>query len=494
MELQFPKETYDCMHCVLWDVTEEEQTQEIKLGEALPDIGRVLSAWGQTMVRSKEWRGNGMSISGGVMAWVLFLPEDGSAPRCVETWIPFQMRWEFPQTRRDGAMRVTCHLKNIDARTVSARKLMVRAVVSAAAEALEPGQFEVFQPLQLPEDVQVQRKRYPLCIPVEAGEKTFLIDEEFPLPSQLNQGGKLACCMVQPEVTDVKVMTDKLVFRGSAVAHCVFTDGEGQLRSSDFEVPFSQYADLEREYSPEASGDLMLTLTNLEPEVTEEGMLRLKAGFVGQYVIYNRPVLEVVEDAYSTCRQTELHKETVTVPVLLDAWEEKLTAQGSTELSGQPVEMNFTLGHPLVYRQGDTAQLEIPGYFHSIDATEEGALSGDSASWEGRLAVPMAANGKLQAVCNPTGRPRSVDESMENDVLVQLRAVADSEISMVTGFDLGEAAAADPERPSLLLRRKGSDSLWDIAKSCGATVADIQKVNGLEGEPEENRFLLIPLR
>lgn len=494
MELEFPKETYDCMHSVLWDVTEEEQTQEIKLGEALPDIGRVLSAWGQTMVRSKEWRGNGMSISGGVMAWVLFLPEDGSAPRCVETWIPFQMRWEFPQTRRDGAMRVSCLLKNMDARTVSARKLMVRAVVSAAAEALEPSQFAIFQPLQLPEDVQVQKKRYPLCVPAEAGEKTFLLDEEFPLPSQLGQGGKLVCCTVQPEVTDVKVMADKLVFRGSAVVHCVFTDEEGQLHSSDFEVPFSQYADLEREYPPEASGDLMLMLTNLEPEVSEDGMLRLKAGFVGQYVICSRPVLEVVEDAYSINRFTELHKDTATIPTLLDAWEEKITAQVKREQHGQPDELCFTAGHPMLYRQGDTAQLEIPGYFHTLGTTEDGTLTGDSSNWEGSISANVASNGKLQALCSPTGRPRELEGTLENGLLVSLRYSVNSEIPMVTGLTLGEAEVPDPERPSLLLRRTGTDSLWDIAKKCRSTVADIQSVNGLEGEPEENRFLLIPLR
>ena len=104
MEIQFRNEGISCLKQVTWEVKNEEQVQEIKLPDTMPDVGKVLGAWGQVVLRGKEWRGSGMSVSGGVMAWVLYLPEGETEPRAVDTWIPFQIRWDFPQTQRDGAI------------------------------------------------------------------------------------------------------------------------------------------------------------------------------------------------------------------------------------------------------------------------------------------------------------------------------------------------------------------------------------------------------
>ena len=64
---------------------------------------------------------------------------------------------------------------------------------------------------------------------------------------------------------------------------------------------------------------------------------------------------------------------------------------------------------------------------------------------------------------------------------------------MVTELEIGERKQPDPGRPSLILQRAGGERLWQIARSCGSTVAAIQEANGLTGEPEPQRMLLIPV-
>ena len=71
MELEFVNKPMDCLRQAVWEIKDEEQTQELKLTDGMPDVGRVLGAWGQLLIRSKEWRGSGMSISGGTLVWVL---------------------------------------------------------------------------------------------------------------------------------------------------------------------------------------------------------------------------------------------------------------------------------------------------------------------------------------------------------------------------------------------------------------------------------------
>ena len=64
---------------------------------------------------------------------------------------------------------------------------------------------------------------------------------------------------------------------------------------------------------------------------------------------------------------------------------------------------------------------------------------------------------------------------------------------MVTGVEMGEQIKPDPNRPSLILRRAGSQLLWEIAKETGSTVEAIRTANGLKEEPAAGQMLLIPV-
>jgi hypothetical protein len=68
MQLQFHQDTCSCLRRLVNQTNVQEQTQEIKLPEGMPDIGRVLGAWGQILIRGKEWNSVYANVSGGVQA------------------------------------------------------------------------------------------------------------------------------------------------------------------------------------------------------------------------------------------------------------------------------------------------------------------------------------------------------------------------------------------------------------------------------------------
>ena len=55
MEGNFTRKQLDYLSAALKQVQNSEQTLEIKLPEGMPDVGQVLTAWGQPVMRSKEW-------------------------------------------------------------------------------------------------------------------------------------------------------------------------------------------------------------------------------------------------------------------------------------------------------------------------------------------------------------------------------------------------------------------------------------------------------
>ena len=72
-------------------------------------------------------------------------------------------------------------------------------------------------------------------------------------------------------------------------------------------------------------------------------------------------------------------------------------------------------------------------------------------------------------------------------------ATTDAGVEMVTGMELGEATSPATDRPSLILRRVGEESLWDMAKLYGSTEDAIRKANGLTDEPVPGQILIIPV-
>ena len=102
MEQQWKQNAYAYLDTALQEQRNLELTQELRLGEGMPDIGQILWTEGQCMLRGKEWQSDAVSISGGVSVRVLYLPEDGSGVRCAEGWIPFRMEWDLPEGTPQG--------------------------------------------------------------------------------------------------------------------------------------------------------------------------------------------------------------------------------------------------------------------------------------------------------------------------------------------------------------------------------------------------------
>ena len=121
MDLNFQNREVSCLSHALREIQNSEQTQEIKLTEGMPDVGRIVSAWGQPILRGKEWDADTLNYTGGMMVWVLYAPEDGSPERCVEGWIPFQLRWDIPEELPEGQIRLRLLPRLVDARSVSPR-------------------------------------------------------------------------------------------------------------------------------------------------------------------------------------------------------------------------------------------------------------------------------------------------------------------------------------------------------------------------------------
>ncbi len=497
--MQFETKQVSCLQMLKRQLQSAEETAEIRLADGMPEIGTVLGAWGQMILRSKEWNGDTMGLSCGVMAWILYLPEDGEGVYSAQTWIPVQLRWDLPPAERDGAILATCAIRQLDARSTSSRKMMVRAVVDGMAEAWMPAQMPIPIPGEYPEDVQVLTNTYPVWLPKEAGEKSFQLEELLTMPASVPKPEKIMYYRMQPEVSDGKVMAGKAVFRGTGLLRMIYRTEDGRICSWETEVPFSQYTDLEGDFEPDARIGIYPEVTSLDLELNPDGTLQLKAGMLAQFMLWDQEMVTVAEDAYSPQRAVTPIFDDLYLPAVLDTKTQSLRVeQNLPEEMTQIADVSFYPGCGRWERQGDMAQLNQTGFFRLLGYDEEQRLCGRTVMWDGQWSLPTDPSARMSAwvsACKPAQAiPAMGGVDLRSELTVDSTVYTGQDLRIMTGMELDEVSDKDPDRPSLILCRKGTGRLWDLAKETGSTVQDIERVNRLTGEPDADKVLLIPIR
>ena len=497
MQLQFDKAAVPILKPVKWEVKNVEQTQELRISDGMPDIGRVLGVWGQVILRTKEWQHSSAGINGGVQVSVLYIPENGEDVQMVETWVPFQVKWDLPDMDAEGTACVSCLLRSADGRNTSSRKILVRVNVGVCGQLWEPAEVWQYMPPELPEDICLLKKSRSFCIPREMGEKAFSLEEELVLPGSAPRIEKILHYQLRPELIEQKIMSDKVVFRGVGLLHMLYRGEDGGLHTWDFELPFSQYGELNCEYEQGATARLDIEVTSLEAELDIEGRVQLKAGLVGQYLICQDTQFETVEDAYSPRRQVSPIKENMCLLSVQDTLQQTVPAEQTVQLQGMPIDTAFYPDHPHLQLIGGDTVLQMPGQFQTLYKDDEGQYRMAASRWEGQCTVAEGDAPQALANVDVTGKTSCIVDgtgmTMGAQILTDLMLGQRQNILIVVGVEIAELAEPDPERPSLILRRAGEDSLWDIAKQSGSTVDAIIEANRLEAEPKPDRMLLIPV-
>lgn len=498
MELQFQINELTCLKRLTGDTQTREETQEIKISDGMPDIGRVLCAWGQYVIRGKEWRTGNAGVNGGVTVWVLYAPDDGSQAQCVQSWIPMSFQWDIPETPEDG--QLMCHplVRSVDARPTSGRKLMIRATVGMLAQTYIPHKITWHSPGQLPEQVYIKENVYPFCLIRDMGEKAFIIDEELVLPAAAPGLEKLIRYSLQPEVEESKVLGDKAIFRGNTLVHILYRTEDGGFASWDFDVPFSQYSQLREPYSEEAKVQVFPLLTATEMEAGEQGRLRLKAGVTGQYMVYDTQRIPIVEDAYSPEREVNIVPYTLEVPSVLENQTQRIRGEQTAPFgSSQMVDIAFYPGCCRTQRKTDQMVFEIPGAFQGLYYDEDGVMQAQTVSWQDSITHDVAENVDIDGITKADGLPQAGtgDDStiFRGEVMFHTIATTEQQVTAASGLEVGDISEKDPKRPSVVLRRTDGESLWALAKRHGSTEDLIRQLNQLDEDPEADKMLLIPV-
>ena len=313
-----------------------------------------------------------------------------------------------------------------------------------------------------------------------------------------SQPQKLLSLTVSPEITEKRVMSDKVVFKGVLTLHPVCRYEDGEIRSFDLPVQFSQLAELDSSHSPDAQADIRMAVTSLESDMTQPGLLRLKCGLVAQYLIDDRHTLELVRDAYSTQRDVELEEKVLRIPVILDERTEHIQAEHPIpRQTGHIADARLLPDFPAKRRSGGGLDLELSGIFQTLAYDEEGILQGSATRWERNMKLPADESCEPLVMVSPTGKVQAVSSADGMNLMTQAQIsqwTGKTELlPMIASMELGQPKEPDGNRPSVILMHGAGETLWDLAKKSNSTVSAICSANAIGADDDLDRMLLIPV-
>ncbi len=489
--------------CVFKRRFTKEETVEVIVPDAQPDVLRILDTDGTVYLRGKDCEAGRVTVSGVAELTVLYVPESGKGVRRVNVEIPFSAFAESEAVTADCLITAKLRLIACDARTVNPRKLVVRMEAAAEAALYLPETVYRTAPREQ-EGVYYKTESLKVCLPVAVNEKAFVFTDEARLPASAPAIGELLRTTVGLTVESVKPVGSRAVVKGSALTTLLYESrDDGALCRELIATPFSQIVETDAT-GDAADFELALCLTGAHVSrgyASGDGgeTLSLELHAVAQCVAYAACELEGVTDVYSTKHPLETRRAGLELSYLEAAPE---TASETLKAS-VPVSGEVETVHAATARLASSGVREGPeGPVWSAVAAVTVLYSepgGEvlSASKRVELERPLEPGQELDANVGPEIFTAAANGAVEVRVPLELTTLKRGRAAMdrVESVELNENETLDlTQLPNVTVTRAGSRSLWDLARAHMSTVSRIREANALadDADPEPGSVLLIP--
>ena len=381
MELELRQETVRGWESVCRATLEQEETAEMIVPDACPDIWQVLDGEARLLLQRKEPQDGKGEFSGLLKTTILYQPEGEQGLRAMEVTLPFSASPELTQLTRRSMLHVIPRVLSVDVHLLNPRKVLVRVGYCLDIEGFEPQARSLTSLVEEPERYGIRQKTGELRSfqTVYAQEKAFTYQDTVVLPAGRPDAVELLRTRAQCTCTEARVIGSKLVFKGEAMLQLLCRGEDGALFTGEFHLPYSQIMDAgEDSEEGMCSMDLLFTDVKCTPVEEDRRSFQVELAVQAQAVLRREVTVPILTDLYSTAY--EVQPEEVTCPVLhlLGQGEEQESVRevvGTQGLPGNLLDVQARLGRTGQSQEGEDQMLTQEVELVVLYDTEEGLAS-----------------------------------------------------------------------------------------------------------------------
>ena len=510
MDIYLNKEKINYVKNVLSTSLPHEETMEMIVPDALPDILRIVDTDAVVYLRSKSTDSGRVSVSGVAAATIIYAPDGESGVRKMDLEIPFTTSANDGEITQNTRVTAGVSVVSADASMINPRKIIVRVDLLTDISCYNDADFLISSGMDDDNDAGIEMMTDSCDIFTTTGikEKTFVISDELSVPGSNPPVGDILKFRVTVTPEDTKVVGSKLILRGNSSVSLLYNpvDG-GEMSKADFSAEFSQIIELDTP-AGDSSFNIILMLTNAyfdaeqSPHNPDGRMIIMEIHAVAQCVATERKQIAYISDLYST----KFNLEQTTSDYMFDSknnMKANAVFHGVMETPSnvsRVIALNVHTGAVSQEANINSMALKCPLYVNAVYASDDGRIMSAMRQYEIESNTEIGPNSKCSASanCGKDVYGVAVGSGIELRVPVEFNIAETSQkqIKTLSNLSYDESEPLDHSKsPSLVVYRamKG-DSLWKLAKKHHSTSKLILNANGIESEDNvgAGQLLIIP--
>jgi len=504
MELELRQEYISCWDNGYRTCINQEETTEMIVPDACPDILQILDGEGKLLLQRKEAMDGKAELSGCIKVGILYQPEGECRLCSMEGILPFSSTLESAAITRSSKLMVVPKIQKVDVHVLNPRKVLIKVNFTLDVCCYTPQSMSICPCVE-------QREKYAVCqkveehqsyLPVAVQEKMFNYTDLLTLPAGNPDMEELLRFRADCLCHEAKVIGNKLLFKGEAKVELLYRSCDGNPCSASFPLPFSQMMEI-GDAGEESVPELRVIFTDLSCKRADDEArtVSVELELLAQCVLCRTERITMLHDLYSTGYDTQETRRQYPVSRLMDHGiaaetvreivENSLPAESILDIQLRPMQMSSS-------KQGSDLSLNAELDAFVLFQTDQGDLS----AMHRRIMVPhlIPAGPQWEYSCDFwISRPASaipVKGGIELSFALEFswNAMEKGSMEGIERAVLEEKKASAEERASVIIRPvRNGESLWDIAKSYATREIDIAEANSLPTmELYAGQMLLIP--
>lgn len=503
MELELRQETVQCWETACRTTIEQEETAEMIVPDARPDIGQVVDGETRLLLQRKEPQEGKAEFSGLLKTTILYRPEGEGGLQTMEVTLPFSASPELSCITRGSMLRVTPRVLSTDVHLLNPRKVLVRVGCCLELEVYTPQTLSPASFVEEGESYGVRQRSGLLesMVTVCAQEKDFTYSDMLTLPAGRPDAAELLRTRAECTCTEAKVIGSKLVFKGEAILKLLCRGEDDGVFSADFRLPYSQLMEV-GEGNEDSLCALKIFFSDMKCALVEgeQRSFQVELALQAQAVLRRQVEVPVLTDLYSTEYELESESSTLSTLRLVQQDQTQETLREVLPLQEEAtglLDVQIRLGRLDQGREGKDLVLKQQAELMALYETSEG-IAGVKKGITVAHRIPeggdMTCLYQAEVLREPTAVLSEEGVEITFPLAFHWMLLEKGSTQAISRVDLGEKREDADGQPSVVLRavRQG-ESLWDVAKAYRTSDGAILEATGLtSGELYPGQMLLIP--
>lgn len=508
MELELKRTCLDAYETGGELILTQEETAETIVPDYCPDIARIISTEGTIFLHGRELREGKAEVSGTVRVSVLYTPEGESGIKTLEFSIPFVAESDSRALLECTYLIADAEVENMETRMLNPRKVFTHCKLITRIIAYRKKQLQISTDIdtETPVAIEKRQENQSTILLNQIAEKDFTFTDIIHLSPGREGAVEVLNSQLCSEVTETKIVGNKLIFKGLFVVSVLYRSGDGTYGHLSTELPFSQIVEIDgASENTMATVRLQFTGSDLQIDSDDpEGRQFAVTLYIhATAMLRQESTITLLTDLYSTAYETSYEADAVEFVSFWEGISRRLMVREIMEIgvvAESVLSVHAVCGPISITRERENTLLRTAVLVRTLYLDEGNTPLAAERSIDVvcQLELPQDCALSAKALCTEVPQATLGDRGIEVRFPVDfyIEAYSCMRKACITAAQLDTDTSKNTAgTPSLVLRRLSKqESLWDLAKGYNTTIPAILAANQLECEENVSReqLLLIP--